>query len=335
MRRIRRFALWAGALLVVAAVVGAVYETAARRRAVREHPPLGRRVDVGGRGIQLDCRGSGSPVVVLEAGLDLYGSLGWEPVHDSIAATTRTCAYSRAGLMWSDPAPGAFDSRRAAADLHAALAAAGERAPWVLVGHSLGGPYALTFTGLYPAEVAGLVLVDASHPDQVRRMRAASGVSPSALGRAREAATLAVGPTLARLGLARLLSRREAPDGWTPAMEAAYRAFYPTSAAALAREARAFEETLRTAGGFRRLGDRPLVVLTAAIGYRAGMSPEQARRMDAAWDQLQAEQAAWSARGRREVVDASHYIHHDRPAAVVRSVREVVAEVRASAPAPR
>ncbi len=314
MSRGRRIALGAALLLLATAGAGAAYETAARRRAAREFAPPGRLVDVGGRRIHMDCRGTGSPTVVLEAGLDTFGALGWMPVHDPLAAVTRTCAYSRAGMMWSDAAPGAFDSRRAAADLHAALAAAGERAPWVMVGHSLGGPYALAFTGRYPREVAGLVLVDASHPDQTRGAR-----PPPLLRRARNAAILAAAPVLARLGVARLAPLRRAPDEWPPQMAAAHAAYFPTSGTALAKEARALDATLGTAGRARRLGDRPLVVLTATIG-----DPEHA----AAWKRMQVDQATWSTRGRQRMVDATHYIHFDRPEAVAGAVEEVVAEVR-------
>lgn len=313
MSRGRRILRFAALLLLATAGAGAVYEAVARRRAAREFTPPGRLVDVGGRRIHMDCRGTGSPTVVLEAGLDTFGAWGWMPVHDSLAAVTRTCAYSRTGMMWSDSAPGAFDSRRAAGDLHAALAASGERAPWVLVGHSLGGPYALAFTGRYPAEVAGLVLVDASHPDQTR------GARPPLPRRARNAAILAAAPVLARLGVARLAPVRRAPDEWPPRMAAAHAAFFPTSGTALAKEARALDATLRTAGRARRLGDRPLVVLTATIG-----DPQHA----AAWNRMQADQATWSTRGRQRMVDATHYIHFDRPEAVVGAVEEVVAEVR-------
>jgi pimeloyl-ACP methyl ester carboxylesterase len=98
-------------------------------------------------------------------------------VHDSLARTTRTCAYSRAGLMWSDPAPGPFDARQAARDLHTALTASGEAAPWVMVAHSLGGLYVLLFTSCYGAEVAGLVHLDGSHPAQFPWFRDATGKS--------------------------------------------------------------------------------------------------------------------------------------------------------------
>src|SRR5262245_49846569 len=162
----KRIGIGIGALVVLATLFGAAAEAVMRARAGRQYPALGRLVDIGGRRIQLDCRGSGSPTVVLESGLDTYGSLSWALVHDSIATTSRTCAYSRAGIMWSDAPAGALDSKTVAEDLHSALTKAGERAPFVVVGHSLGGPYALILTGLYPAEVAGLVFVDASHPNQ-------------------------------------------------------------------------------------------------------------------------------------------------------------------------
>ena len=141
-RWVKRVAAGAGVVAVAALLSGASYERAMRERSIRDFPAPGRLVDVGGgRRIQLDCRGDGSPTVVLESGLDTYGSLAWASVHDSIAATTRVCAYSRAGIMWSDPTSGPFDSRALANDLHTALTRAGEKAPWVMVGHSLGGPY--------------------------------------------------------------------------------------------------------------------------------------------------------------------------------------------------
>src|SRR5688572_8575029 len=103
---LRRIGLGFVALVLLLVSVGAAYEAMGRRNARRDFPPPGRLVDIGGRRIHLDCRGTGSPIVVLEAGLDTRGSLAWGTVHDSIAKTTRTCAYSRAGIMWSDPTPG-------------------------------------------------------------------------------------------------------------------------------------------------------------------------------------------------------------------------------------
>jgi pimeloyl-ACP methyl ester carboxylesterase len=333
-RRIRRALLGLVLLLAVLAVAGTAYESIARRRAAREHPAPGKLVDVGGRRMQIDCRGAGSPTVVLISGLDHFGSLSWALVHDSIAQTTRVCAYSRAGILWSDAEGGAFDSERMVADLHAALAGAGERPPWVLVGHSLGGPYALTFTGRYGAEVAGLVFVDAAHPAPDPRYR----TDPTAplLRRVRVAVINAAGPALLRMGAGRLLPIDNLPPTSSPAMLAAHRAYFPTSLAAVLRESKALDATNRTAARHRQLGARPLVVLTATrrmqpqVRERLGISKEEEDRWLAAWPRLHQDEATWSTRSRHEIVDdASHYIHVDRPDVVLRAVREVVGAVRA------
>ena len=89
---LKRIGLTVLALLVVGTLAGALYEQAGRRKASAEFPPPGRLVDIGGRRLHLDCRGTGSPIVVLEAGLDMNCSLSLAPVNDSISLTTRACA---------------------------------------------------------------------------------------------------------------------------------------------------------------------------------------------------------------------------------------------------
>lgn len=337
-RRIRRILLGLTLLAAVITIAGGVYESLARRRAAREFSAPGKLVNVGdGRRIQIDCRGSGSPTVVLISGLDHFGSLSWAPVHDSIARTTRVCAYSRAGIMWSEAGSLPFDSGLMADDLRTALTGARERPPWVMVGHSMGGPYALAFTGRYGGEVAGLVFVDPSHPDQLVRMRSASGASPSLLRRARNAGVNIMGPVLLRLGAGRLVPVNNTPPATAPELVAAHRAYFPKSVATLIGENRAVGATLRYAGRHRRLGDRPLVVLTGArrmpphVRERLGISEAEEARRSSAWTRLHDDQSTWSTRSRHEIVDdAGHYIHVDRPDVVIRAVREVVADLRAT-----
>jgi hypothetical protein len=101
------------------------------------------------------------------------------------------------------------------------------------------------------------------------------------------------------------------------------------------KEAQSINATLTTAGNFRQLGDRPLVVLTSIKEFKpeylkkAGMSEEQGRKSIAVWKEMQTEEATWSSHSRHELIsDASHYIQFDRPDVVIKAVTEVVNDVR-------
>jgi pimeloyl-ACP methyl ester carboxylesterase len=327
---LRRAGVGIGGLFLLALLAGVIFEFGSRAAARRDYPPPGKLVDVGGRRIQLDCRGAGSPVVVFQSGLDLDGALSWAAVHDRVGQFTRACAYSRAGLMWSDPDGRPFSAEHAAEDLHEALARAGEKPPFVLVAHSLGGPYSMVFTRLYPSEVAGLVFVDASHPDQGERLRAAAG-EPLPL------TDYSLGDALAWTGIVRLVTARGplGPPSAPAAITRPVRAFLPASLHAFRKEADATPATSAAAGRLRRLGDRPLVVLTHGVPIAAPGAPwpppSRAARVEAAWLDMQKDEAAWSTRGRQRVVAGTgHYIQFDRPDAVVAAVREVVDEVKSA-----
>src|SRR5579872_2655837 len=233
MKWLRRVALGVAALAAFVLAAGALYEALGRAHAAKAFPPPGRMVDIGGRRIQLDCRGAGAPIVVFESGLDALGSLSWSAVQNDVAKFTRACAYSRAGVIWSDDAGRPFAAGNVAEDLHRALAAAGEKPPYVLVAHSLGGPYSLVFTGRYGADVAGLVFVDASHPDQRARLRAAVGrdIDPGN--------QIRLGAALSWTGLVRLLaaaSNPALPLGAPSTIAAPAAAYLPQSLPAMLAE---------------------------------------------------------------------------------------------------
>ncbi len=83
----------------------------------------------------------------------------------AVARTNRVCSYDRPGYGWSDPAPYDLRGEDATRVLHVALDGAGEKAPFVLVGQSMGGRFVRLFARQYPGEVVGMVLVDAEHED--------------------------------------------------------------------------------------------------------------------------------------------------------------------------
>jgi pimeloyl-ACP methyl ester carboxylesterase len=330
-RPLRRLAFGAAGAVALVAALGAGYEAAGRRWAARAFPPPGRLVDVGGRRIQLDCRGAGAPTVVFEAGLDPSGSLGWSAVHDSVAKGTRACAYSRAGVMWSDARPGPHSARAVAEDLHAALRNAGERPPFVLVGHSLGGPYAMAYTKYFGDEVAGLVFVDASHPDQLRRLASVAPPGPSRTERVYKLLA-----ALAWTGVVRAAAAvYPAAPNEPPLAALAMAAYASTSIHAVLAESDGVARTLAEAGTFRRLGRRPLFVLTATAPLppgpltRAKPTEAQERRRQEIWNALQADEASWSSRSQHRLVPgAGHFVHLDRPDVVIAAVRAVVDSTR-------
>jgi pimeloyl-ACP methyl ester carboxylesterase len=150
--------------LALASVGGATETFVLHHDAVSMAMP-GTSYDIGGRRLHMHCTGSGSPTVVLENALSAMSS-NWARIAPAVAATTRVCAYDRAGQGWSDDAAAPEDGLAVASDLHALLAVSGERTPVVLVGHSTGGVYAMTYAAQYPDEVAGMVLLDSSTPYQ-------------------------------------------------------------------------------------------------------------------------------------------------------------------------
>lgn len=95
----------------------------------------------------------------------------WAMVQPAVSGFSRVCSYDHAGHGESDKTPVAFQSvDEVVDDLHGWLKASGEKAPFILVGHSISGLYARRFVTRFPGEVAGLVFVDSSHEEQAWRL---------------------------------------------------------------------------------------------------------------------------------------------------------------------
>ncbi|MGA0603313.1 alpha/beta hydrolase [Caulobacter sp. KR2-114] len=130
--------------------------------------PRGHLYDIGGRRLHMVCAGpqkADGPTVLLEAGAFGF-SADWGVVQDKLAAAgIRSCAYDRAGLGFSDPGPKPRDGLNIEHDLEKLLAAAGEKGPFILCGHSMAGLRLRIFAARHPGLVKGVVLVDATTPE--------------------------------------------------------------------------------------------------------------------------------------------------------------------------
>ena len=243
-------------VVLALASVGAGVQDITSGRVVQDYPAPGRTFAVGNHRLHIDCRGTGGPTVVLFNGMGEL-SASWARITNRVSDTTRVCAYDRAGQGWSDDVDERQDGVTAAADLHSLLTAAGEQGPYVLVGHSIGGPYALTYAAQYPGDVAGMVLLDSSSPRQFAEMPAYP------LQYALMQRGLSLLPTLARIGLGPATTAASHVPGSDGALVDAM-----SSTVRAKRNGRdelsmlpvIFEQSQ----ALTTLGDRPLMVLTAS-----------------------------------------------------------------------
>ncbi len=270
--------------------VGGMYQTAASSHDQGAYPAPGLLYDVGGHSLHLQCTGSGSPTVVLMNGLGEM-SAAWTRIVAEVSRTTRVCAYDRAGQGWSDDVDTPQDGLEIAADLHMLLAGSGEPGPYVFVGHSAGGAYAMTYADQYPTEVAGMVLLDSMSPDEFTDLPGFAA-EQSMMHRG-----LGLLPSLARLGVARVLPT----STWSSLPEPAasqVQAFAssPRGMRSMRDEQSMYRVVLEQAKALTSLDGKPLVVITAT----------ELIRKDKEWIDLQNRLAALSTNSQHRVAEATH-----------------------------
>jgi pimeloyl-ACP methyl ester carboxylesterase len=294
------------------------------------HPPPGKTYLVDGHAMRIDCMGSGSPAIILDAGLGNDGLI-WGGVQPVLAKTTRVCSYDRAGFGWSDALPPPRDADHIATELHGLLAAAGINGPVVLMGHSIAGMYIRAYATRYPTEVAGLIFVDGSTPLQTRNPAFKAhytGGSTPWLRRLVSQAELTLGiPRLAGVcsqsfpGFDPRAAQLEAEDQCHSR---------PGSVAGeLASFDRSGEETVHT-GPY---GALPILIFSQDP-VKATSNGEPAD-IAAAWNLMQEDLKKLSTRSRRIVARGSpHYIQLVRAELIEREVPVFIGQIRGTAPEP-
>lgn len=295
---LKRIVLGLLALLVILPLLGAVYQGIATQIDKGKYPPPGQMVDVGGYSLHLYCTGEnsdGSPTVILEQGLG-GTSASWAFVQPEVAKTTRVCAYDRAGMGWSDPGPEPRDAEHIAIELHTLLQKASIPGPYVLVGWSFGGLYVREYAGKYPDEVAGMVLLDSSYPDQWTSTPEGAAQYKSFSGIYR------VYPVLARIGVMRVMALFQPDSGLPAPQKEEFKAFFAATKDSDAQSAEflaspATNDQVREVGS---LGDVPLYVLSAT---NHGTPPDQEKL----WQNWQNELADLSTNSVHQVVDGAEH----------------------------
>jgi pimeloyl-ACP methyl ester carboxylesterase len=273
----------------VALVIGAIYQAIATEIDQRAaFPAPGEMVDVGEHRLHMNCLGQGSPTVVLDAGWG-YTSVEWSAwVQPEVAEHTCVCAYDRSGMGWSEPGPGSPNATQTADELHALLQEADEEGPYVLVGHSLAGLYSRVYAERYPEEIAGVVLVDSSHPDQFEGSELVVTIN-KVVG--------VLGPLIARTGIPRVFDLYPSNPELPPLQREQSDSLYYTTPhqVAVFEEMGTIPETMEKARGAGTLGQKPLVVVSSADH-------------DAQTGALQEELTALSSNSTQRVVEGSTHL---------------------------
>ncbi|HEY4147235.1 alpha/beta hydrolase [Pinirhizobacter sp.] len=307
-----------------------------------------RLVDIGGRRLNLYCRGRGSPAVIFDAGAN-DTTIAWALVQPAISKTHMTCSYDRAGLGFSDASNRPGTSANDVDDIHKALQVAHIKPPYLLVGHSAGGMAVRVFADRYRDEVVGMVIVDGSHEDQVSRAKA------------REALEAAEMPALAHrdvppdphcVDAAKSGAIPKDSPAYTPCVGEMYPGVdqaitdktFAVMAALKSQKAHASEDANfatvsadETRATRRDFGDMPIIMLThAPRPAPKGIPQAMQDRRTMVWEQLHNEVAAMSTHGVNWIVPRSgHTINYDRPEIVIDAINLALAIATGQASQPK
>jgi pimeloyl-ACP methyl ester carboxylesterase len=300
------------------------------------HPPPGEFIESNGHRYHLRRLGRQGPAVIFEAGIGAT-SISWTLVDKRVAEFAQVFNYDRSGYGWSPANNRPKVARELMEQMRAVMNAAGAPLPRILVGHSFGGMMMRLYAGLYPQEVAGLVMVDALSPDEWfpldlrRTIMLRRGVQLSKRG-----------AWLARRGVVRYaLNKLEKGDSKWPRMFSLLGG--PAGAGVQRRIAHQIQKLPREQWGpvrahwsraesfetladhlaelpascaqahlVQSLGDLPLIVLAAELHTPSGHQGRQAKL------------AKLSRRGDYRLIPGStHWLMLDDPDSVVEAVREI------------
>ena len=256
----------------------------------------------------IDCHGVHGPTVIMESGIGGF-SLDWLKVRGLLQPQQRHCAYDRAGYGLSTSSSFPRVSSQIADELHDLLLIADVPPPYVLVGHSFGGYNVRYFASAWPEKVAGVVLVDSSHPEQFERLpfvQVSAPTSPEQTATffrhvsAVDMSVLTLHPEAVRAQVAALMSMRK-------------------SARTQHREHLTLQQSAQDLTWLPFPDQMPLAVIRR--GRRVWDQTPLGNAKEKAWREMQEDLTSLSQRSILLVADYSgHLVHLEEPDVVVQAI---------------
>jgi pimeloyl-ACP methyl ester carboxylesterase len=270
-------------------------------------------INISGHNMHIFRKGTGSPSVVFTVGSGTPSSYtDYYFIQEEISKYTRTITYDRPGYGWSEPTNIPRTIEEQVKDLHKLLVKAGEKPPYILVGHSLSSLEVIHYAQVFPEEVSGIVLIDGGNPEYYADYNQTMAVTFNYfLGGVRKCGILrAIGsvgiltPMVAESTRYKGLPKELA--------EIDKRQFYRNLGNGTNRnEIQNMNANAKRVIEGGKLANIPLIILTSAG--------------DKAWENSQSDLKAWSDNSKQEIVeDAGHYIHWDKPDIVIKRIKELV-----------
>lgn len=327
--------LWVIALVLVMLAAGVVQA----QDGDSDLPPApGELIDVGGYSLHLYCTGEGGPAVILDAGLGDW-SINMANLQEQIAEFTQVCTYDRAGYGWSDEGPEPRTSQQIVDELAALLENGEVEPPYILAGHSFGGINVMMFAAQHPELVEAVVLLDASHPEQ---MDALNAEVPEIVALEESAAVAYQGMLeMAEAGAPVPQEMLDAfrPQGITDEQFEIWSqvVVQPKSLRAMINELASLNDSLAQAQEVDTLGDIPLVVIAHGVKLGDMMTDEDLAAMgvtreimdtyEALWRGFQEDYLTYSTDSTLIIADESHhYVYVTQPDLVVEAIQELISD---------
>jgi pimeloyl-ACP methyl ester carboxylesterase len=312
-------------LVVPLGIAGFTWNELVTRHYRNAYPVPGTFYTVDGHQMHMYCTGTGSPTLVLDSGLGDDWTV-WTKVQPELSKTTQVCSYDRSGLGSSDELSGAHDANALADELHALVEQAGIKKPFVLAGHSIAGLYIRAYATKYPNDLAGLIFIDGSSPDQFKRL-------PKEV--TDQAPNLFVMSWMTRLGIARATGQCTATE---PGLEGASGWIFanicePSIVDAGIEEYKDIPQSMDETRHTGPFGHLPILIFSqdpnGSPTDPSTLSPAATTQMRTAWNQMQEELKLLSSDSHRIIAKGSgHYIEVDRADLINREVPVFIEQIR-------